>query len=211
MNGKHASIVWALATLAACGSVEVPRERFYRLALPAASAPDPQQAGVLRVHDLQLATSLDGDCLLLQDGVEVRAQPLARWVAPLDRLVTDAMVLGLSRARVCELVKAGADPGDETWSLRGRIVDFAEVRTARGSEARVTLELWLEAGDRRCFHEEFRTEQPIAAGGHEAVVGALSTGLQQVVQGVVARMRERDLFAAAKAAGQAPAVAVPAR
>lgn len=210
MNGKHLAAC-ALSLLAACGSVEVPRERFYRLSLPAAAAADPQQAGVLRVHDLQLATSLDGDCLLQQDGVEVRAQALARWVAPLDRLVTDAMVLGLSRARVCELVKAGLDPGGETWSLRGRIVDFAEVRGQAGAEARVTLELWLETGDRRLFHEEFSAVQSIAAGGHEAAVEALSSGLQKVVAGVVARMRERDLFAAAKAAEPPPAVAVPTR
>ena len=203
----------ALAALAfaACSSVEVPRERFYRLALPKVAAADPQQAGVLRVHDLQLATSPDGDCLLQQDGVEMRTQPLSRWVAPLDRLVTDALVLGLSRERVCELVKSGIDPGDENWSLRGRIVEFAEVRGERGAEAHVTLELWLESGDRRWFHDEFTAVQPIERSGAEAVVVALSDGLQQVVHGVVARMRERELFAAAKAAGASPAVAAPGR
>ena len=203
--------VSALGLLSACSSVELPREHFYRLALPQIAAPDPQQAGVLRVHDLQMATSLQADCLLQQDGVEVRAQALARWVAPLDRLVTDALTLGLARARVCELVKAAVDPGDETWSLRGRIVDFAEVRGEHGQEARVTLELWLETADRRLFHDEFTAVQPIERTGAEAAVAALSNGLQQVVAGVVARMRERDLFAAAKAAAAESAVAVPAR
>ena len=210
MNATRSLWLFGVLGLAACGAVAVPRERFYRLALPPVEAPDPQQAGVLRVHDLQLATSLDGDCLLQQEGVEVRTQPLARWVAPLDRLVTDAVVLGLARARVCELVKSGLDPGGETWSLRGRIVDFAEVRGEAGAMARVTLELWLEAGDRRLFHDEFTAVQPLGPAGPEAVVAALSRGLQEVVGAVVASMRQRDLFAAAKATAAA-AAAVPAR
>jgi uncharacterized lipoprotein YmbA len=100
-----------LAVLAACASVEVPVERLYRLDLPASASPDPGRAGVLRVQDLQLATALDGDRLLVQRGVRLEPRALDRWIAPLDRLVTDALVLGLSRARVCDLVKGGVDPG----------------------------------------------------------------------------------------------------
>jgi uncharacterized lipoprotein YmbA len=124
--------------------------------------------------------------------------------------VTDALVLGLSRARVGELVKGACDPGDETWTLRGRIVDFVEVAGDGGNRARVTLELWLQHQDRVLFHDEFAHEQPVGAGGDEAAVQALSHGVAQVVAGVVARMREQDLFAAARATTAALRAAGPA-
>ncbi len=199
-------VVVALA-LTGCSSVAVPSERFYRLELPASAAPDPGRAGVLRVQDLQLNTALDSDCLVRQDGVRLEPRPLSRWVAPLDRLVTDALVLGLSRARVCELVKGSADPGAETWNLRGRIVEFAE--TDGGTAARVTMELWLEADARLLFHDEFVAVEAIAVPGAEGAVAALSRGLQRVVGSVVARMRGLDLFAAARFRTGATAASSP--
>ncbi len=184
--------------LAACSSVEVPRERYFRLDLPVAKSPDPGRAGVLRVQDLQLGTALDSDCLLVQHGVLLEPRPLERWIAPLDRLVTDALVLGLSRARVCDLVKGAADSGSENWTLHGRIVEFGEARGEGAAEARVTLELWLEQRGELLFHDEFRVVEPIGTVGPEAAVAGLSTGLSRVVDGVVERMQARGLFAAAR-------------
>lgn len=203
----------ALFAFAACGSVEVPHERYYRLDVPAAATPDPAQGGVLRVQDLQLATALDSDCLMRVDGVQLSARPLARWIAPLDRLVTDALVLGLSRARVCELVKGGGDPGGEHWTLRGRIVDFVEADGSSGPEARVAIELWLEAGGRVLLHDEFAAQAAMADRSADAAVRALSDGLRRVVADVVARMQRQDLFAKARAAAAdgADAAAAPGR
>jgi len=214
----------AIALLAACSSVEVPVERYYRLQLSAADAPDPMRAGTLRVHDLQLGTALDSDRLLFQSGVTLEPRPLARWVAPLDRLVTDAMVLGLSRAKVCELVKGSADSGPETWSLHGRIVDFVQAQVADSvagqvdgekihavSEARVTLELWLMRDRELVFHDEFSRTEAVSESDPEAAVVALSRGLDHVVAGVVQKMRSLDLFAAAHAEQQVQLLARPPR
>lgn len=184
--------------LAACGSVAVPSERFYRLAASAPAEPDASKGGVLRVQDLQLSTALDSDCLMRQLGVQLEPRALARWIAPLDRLVTDAMVLGLSRARVCDLVKGAADPGGEDWALRGRIVDFAEVLEPAGAKARVSLELWLEADGRLVFHDEFVAERELAGSSAEFAVDGLSSALQGVVEELIRRMRARDLFAVAR-------------
>ena len=200
-----------IVTLAACSSVELPVERYYRLEPSAALAPDPIRAGILRVHDLQLGTALDSDRLLLQAGVRLEPRALARWVAPLDRLVTDAMVLGLSRARVCDLVKGSADAGPQTWSLHGRIVAFVEAVSDGGSQARVTLELWLERGDQLLFHDEFSCVEPLAESGSDQAVVALSRGLNQIVGRVVGRMRDMQLFAAAHAKKAARDVAGPSR
>jgi len=200
-----------VGVLAACSSVELPVERYYRLQPGEVSEPDPMRAGVLRVHDLQLGTALDGDRLLVQTGVRLEPRPLARWVAPLDRLVTDAMVLSLSRARVCDLVKGNADAGVETWSLHGRIVDFVEAVSGGGSEARVVLELWLERGDQLVFHDEFACVQPLQESGSEQAVTALSRGLNEIVGRVVSKMRARGLFAEAYATKMARDPARPVR
>ncbi|MFT4512931.1 MAG: putative lipoprotein YmbA [Planctomycetota bacterium] len=202
----------AILMLAACSSVEVPIERYYRLQPSEAEAPDPMRAGTLRVFDLQLGTALDSDRLLYQSGVSLEPRSLARWVAPLDRLVTDAMVLGLSRACVCELVKGSADAGPETWSLHGRIVDFVEAESKDGSsEARVTLELWLERDGQLVFHDEFHRVEQLQESGPDAAVVALSRGLNQIVEAVVDQMRSRQLFATAHKEQQAALVAQPLR
>jgi uncharacterized lipoprotein YmbA len=196
--------------LAACGSVVVPEERYFRLAALAAAEPDPDRGGVLRVLDLQLHTAIDADALLRQDGLRLRPWPLCRWVAPLDRLVTDALVLSLSRARVCELVKGAGDPGGETWTLHGRIVDFAEAAGATGRAAKVGVELWLQQGEQMLLHDEFRAEVALTAVSPEAAVDGLSSGLQQVASALVTRMRAGNLFALARAAAAAR-VAAPVR
>jgi len=198
------ALLAAVAVFGGCRSVEVPHERYFRLDLPAPSAGDSQRAGVLRVLDLQLGTALDSDCLLVVSGARILPRPLERWVAPLDRLITDALVLGLSRARVCALVKGGADPGLENWSLHGRIVEFAEVEDGAGSEARIALELWLEDGAGIVmFHDEFQASERLSEPGPDAAVAALSRGLQGIVGGVVQRMQANGLFAAARPAAPA--------
>ena len=202
---------FAILMFAACSSDEMPVERYYRLQPSEANTPDPMRAGTLRVHDLQLGTALDSDRLLFQSGVSLEPRRLARWVAPLDRLVTDAMVLGLSRARVCELVKSSADAGTETWALHGRIVDFVEAQAEHGSEARVTIELWLERDGQLVFHDEFRHVEPLQKSGPDAAVVALSRGLNQIIEGVVGQMRSLDLFATAYQDQHAALLAQPLR
>jgi hypothetical protein len=120
-------------------------------------------------------------------------------------------VVSLSRARVCELVKGGADAGGETWSLRGRIVDFVEATAGGATEARVTVELWLEANDRVLFHDEIAVHEVVGEAGDDAAVAALSRGVAAVAARVVERMRAQDLFAAARSSSAPIPAAVPAR
>jgi len=190
--------VCCLPCLHGCRSVEVPNERFFRIDPPASAADRQPGAGILRVFDLQLGRGLDSDCLMVADGVRLQPRPLDRWIAPLDRLVTDALVLGLSRSGACALVKGAVDPGPETWSLHGRIVEFAEVRGAVGPEARVVLELWLEAGGQLLVQGEFAASEPLREPGADAAVEALSRGVHGIVGSVVQRMQQDGLFAAAR-------------
>jgi ABC-type uncharacterized transport system auxiliary subunit len=159
--------------LVACAGVTVPEERLYRLPLPTRADRADGGVGVLRVFDLQAATAIDGDRLVVARGARLQPRPTERWVAPLDRLVTDALVSGLARSGVCALVKAGADPGPETWCLHGRILEFAEVHAGAGPEAHVVIELWLAQGDRIVFRDEFAARTKLREAGAEAAVAAL--------------------------------------
>lgn len=173
-----------LFALAACSAVELPVTQFYRLDVPVpASAGPPRPCGVLRVLDLQLANNLAGDCLLVADGpVRVMQSELHRWVAPLDRLATDAVVRELARSRMFERVLGGGDPGQEQLTLGGRILDFHEQRGGAVPAARVTLELWLLSGERQLLQREFGAERPlVAGGGPEALVQALSQAFGSVL------------------------------
>ena len=200
MNSKSlaAIAVCCLPWLPGCSSVAVPSERYFRLDPPAAAEGKEPGAGILRVFDLQLGRALDGDCLMVADGVRLQPRPLDRWIAPLDRLVTDALVLGLSRSGACVLVKGAVDPGAENWSLHGRIVEFAEVRGPNGPEARVVLELWLEAAGQLLFQGEFAAAEPLREPSADAAVAALSRSLHGIVGSVVQRMQQHSLFAAAR-------------
>lgn len=191
------SVLVAFAA-ASCGSVSVPRENYWRLDLPARDA---QKAGantnatsattrMLRVQDLQLGNAMSGDFLVVSHGPSrLSTRELDRWVAPLDRLATDALVLSLSRTGSFALVKGAGDGGAEDLTLNGRILDFCEHRNAAGERMAVAqFSFWLEGKDGLVFADEFRGASPIDSEGAEASVKALSLALQQVVDQVSSRI-----------------------
>lgn len=188
-----ASACALLGSLASCGSVSVPRESYWRLdlscndshkAVPAASS------HVLRVQDLQLGNAMSGDFLVVSHGPSrLSPRELDRWVAPLDRLATDALVLSLSRSGSFSLVKGAADGGAEDLTLNGRILDFCEHRSETGERtASAQFSFWLEGKDGLVFADEFRGTAKIEGEGAEASVKALSLALQQVVDQVSSRI-----------------------
>jgi len=202
-RGFHGALLLGLFA-AGCGSVQLPRERYWRLDLPVPAGSELPHGGILRVEDLQLANALHGDCLLQAIG-EAQLEPLEheRWIAPLERLVTDAVVLGLSRTRSFELVKGAGDAGREDQVLHGRVVDFAVHRGGRASSAHAVFEFWLEREGQLAFHDEFAASVPLAGDGPlardsaAAGVAALAQALQQVLDQLGGRMRQAGVFARA--------------
>jgi len=187
-----------LAWLAACGSVELPREHFWRLDLPAPAGGELPRGGVLRVDDLQLGNALSGDCLVRADGPNHLEQlELQRWIAPLDRLITEAVVLGLSRTRIFTLVKGAGDAGAEDHVLHGRVVEFGELTQGDTDVGRAVIQFWIEGKDGIALAEEIQAEVPLEGQGPEAAVRALSHALQQVLDELVGRMRAAGLLTGA--------------
>ena len=192
--------------LAACGSVQLPREHYWRLELPTAAPSGMQASQVLRVQDLQLGNALSGDCLVVADGPShLEARDLDRWIAPLDRLVTDAVVQGLSRTGTWTLVKGAADGGGEDCVLNGRILDFCEFRATADAPriARAAFSFWAESSGRVLFAEELRAEVAIAEAGPEGAVKALSAALQEITAELDAKLRTAAVL---RADGQAAPV-----
>ncbi len=184
-----------LLLLAGCGSVELPREHFWRLDLPAPAGGELPRAGVLRVADLQLGNALSGDCLVRADGpLHLEQLELQRWIAPLDRLMTDAVVLGLSRTQMFSLVKTAGDPGPEDQTLHGRVTEFAEQIEGGSPVARAAIQFWVEGKQGIVLAEELTAEVSLAGTGPEASVRALSHALQQVLDQLVGRLRTAGLL-----------------
>jgi ABC-type uncharacterized transport system auxiliary subunit len=191
MMRRNAMLLCAALALSSCSSVEVPRESWWRLDIPVAGlSANSRDACVLRVQDLQLGNAMSGDFLIIAHGPsKLEARELDRWVAPLDRLATDAFIVGLSRSGAFSLVKGAGDGGGEDLTLHGRITDFAEHRSDDGSRAAVAaFSLWVEGRDGVRFADEFRGVAPIEGQGAAASVKALSLALQQVIDQVRARI-----------------------
>jgi uncharacterized lipoprotein YmbA len=204
MKMKCILLVAAGILSASCGSVELPRESWWRLSVATERQPASMRQGVLRVADLQLGNALSGDCLLVANGpARLDPRPLDRWIAPLDRLVTDALVLSLTRSENFVLVKAATDPGVEDLTIRGRIIDFAEHVGEDGSTCRAVLALWVERDGQVVFQDEFAAAVPVDSGQQgraQGAVVALSTALQQVTGQLLGQMDRAGLLAGMHAA-----------
>lgn len=182
-------------SLGACGAVEVPEERYYRLALPEVPAAPgaeqkPRELGVLRVRSLELAATLDGDRIMVAESpVRLRALEFHRWVAPLPRMLQDELITGLRRSGAFTEVKSELDPSGEDLRLSGRVLDCHQVAGEGQWTALLRLELRLErAGDgRTLFRDEFVSRVPLQDGGQDGLVEGLSRGLQEVLQAFVQR------------------------
>lgn len=173
----------------ACGSVAVPEEQRYRLEWPRPAGGELPQMGVLRVLDLDVASHLQTDGLVVAEGpVRLRTCDLHRWAAPLDRLVTEALIQGLARTRMFALVKGAGDSGGEDLVLGGRVLAFEMAGGGEGVTGRAVLEAWVEQGSAR-RRLELRAEVPCRDGSPEAGVMALSAALAEVVDRLVGELR----------------------
>src|SRR5690606_6427104 len=196
------ALVLLSAALAACGSAELPQERWYRLQPPAPQAEVEGHAGVVRVGDLRLAGHLGGDRLLVAlSPVRVAAYELHRWAGPLEQLLADALVSGLRRTGCFTRVKTGIDPGGEDLLLTGRVLDFQQAPDADGGWCGlVTLDFELVDRDGMpLLQGEVQARTPLEAQGPEALVAALSRSVTEVIEGFVRRCAGAGVFGAAVA------------
>jgi len=201
----------ACLALAACGAVEVPSARSYRLPLPPGAAiarPAPQ---VLRVHDLRLAPHLSPDCLMVADGPSLlQPYPLDLWAGPLDRMVTDVVVRSLRRARAFADVKDGADVGAEDLVLTATITDFHYARRGEAAEALVAFDLQIRrASDHALLAaRELSARAPAASATAPAAVAALGEAVQDVVAQLVVACSQLPPSATGER-GRVPGLAAP--
>ena len=193
----RARTVLVLFLLASCSGVAIPEENFYRLDLPQVRGVKSRSPDVLRVEGFELASSLSSDRVLVSENqVQLRAYEFHRWINPLDRLVKDYILVGLTRAKAFAEVKGPEDGPGETLLLSGRILDFHQVAIAGGWSGKVTLALRLEvASDRRVlFQEEFSRSVPMGDSTPSAAVIALSQATSQVLEHFLSRCTEVGVF-----------------
>ncbi|HLU40214.1 MAG TPA: ABC-type transport auxiliary lipoprotein family protein [Planctomycetota bacterium] len=179
-----------LACAAACGAVEVPSPRTWRLAEIEGLRIERAAPHVVRVQDLRLAAHLSPDHLMVADGpLLLRAHELEQWAGPLDRMLTDVVISALRRAGAFADVKAGHDVGREDLWLSGTITDFCCAATPGGGKARVGLFLQLRrASDHALLlGRELKVETPLAERGAAAAVAGLGVALRTALAEWLAR------------------------
>jgi uncharacterized lipoprotein YmbA len=197
---------------AACGAVEVPTERTYRL--PATSEPARVAAGtnpgVLRVQDLRLAAHVSAERLMVADGPALlRAHELDRWAGPLDRLLTDFLVLALRRTATFADVKGPLDGGAESNWLQATVRDFHYQRQGDELVAIVAVDVQLRrAADASLLvARELQARVPAKGSTPSAAVQALAAATEQVVAALARLCRELPADAPSEPVGE-PAVPV---
>ena len=195
--------------LASCGSVVIPEEHYYRLALPelpvgtSVDTPVGMPGGsveVLRVEGFELASTLRGDRLLVAESpVQLRAYEFHRWISSLDRLVRDVVTAVLTRSNAFREVKGPTDGPGETLLLSGRILDFHQVADRGAWAGKVRFHLRLATGfdtgePRVLFQQEFTATVPMQGPSPAAAVVALSAATGRVIAGFLGRCRDVGVF-----------------
>ncbi len=196
MNGWATRATAVLAVVMAiglqgCGSVPAPELRFYRLDWPRPAGGELPRLGVLRVLDLRASAHLQGDALVLADGpVALHRSEGHRWAAPVERLVTEALIQGLGRSRMFAAVKDQGSAGGEDLLLDGRVLAFEPVRDDAGVRGRVALEVWIEQPGRAPLRREFQADVPCGDPTPAAAVTALSAALAAILDQLVGELRQ---------------------
>ena len=191
-------VLWfGLLGVAGCGSVEVPKQLYYRLEAPEPPKATIPRAGVLRVGGLELAADLAGDRVMVaENAVQVAPFVHHHWAGPLDGLLADVLVTGLRRAGWFERVKDPMAGGGEDWVLSGRVLDF---QLAPGEDGRwvgrATID--LELVDRQgalVFRDEFQRDVPAEGTDAAHVVHALSQSVAGILTDFGTRCERAGVF-----------------
>ncbi len=183
-----------LLLLSACGSVHLPEQNYYRLLPPQAlGAASRDQGYVLRVQSVRLASSLAHDRLMVSHSpVRLQAYEFHNWVSPLDQMVEDVLITGLSRQTAFLQVKDAGDGYGEDLCLNARILDFHQVQHNGQWSGRVSVavNLCTSKDQHSLLQEEFSATVPMQGSDPDALVLALSSGLSTVMTDMVARCEE---------------------
>ncbi len=186
-----------MLVLFGCGSVSLPEQHFYRLRLPEPTGGALQRAGILRVGELELSAVLAGDRLMVARGpVEMQPYEFHHWAGPLDVLVADTLVAGLSRSRCFSQVKAAGERGGEEFVLTGRVLNCHQEVNEDGWHGVVTLDLRLvDARDGRLyFQTELSRRRSATSTEPAALVLALSLAMAEIVEGILVECQRSGIF-----------------
>lgn len=190
--------VFLLAVSVGCGSVKVPETFYYRLALPnpepvaALQVPGPR----LGIAELRLGADLAGDRMMVAGGpVAVQFFHYHRWAAPLDRMLEDALLVGLARRGRFGDVRRATLPGDCDYELAAQVLRFGVAAEADGWVADVLVAVRLARPDGGLlFRQEFASRLPIAAREPAAAVRALSRAVGEIGAAFEAHCRAHGVF-----------------
>ena len=184
-----------IVLLAACSSVEVPEDRYFRLAV------SPQQAPVAQpVLTTLVVERFDVEGITAQRPVvhsqrgadfQLRQYVYAFWADSPSRMLQDVTVDALRAAGVAERVVTPGLRIDSDYRLTGRVRQLEHVR-GEPEAARVSLEFSLtrtRTGELLLLEQASR-EAVVAQTGVAAVVVAMNGALDEIYGRLIARIAE---------------------
>lgn len=214
MNGsktmlRRLAMAMTSVGLAACGAVEVPTERTWRLPLTDGVARDGAAGrGVLRVQDVRLAAHVSPERLMYAEaGARLQTHPLDVWAGPLDRMLTDFVTVALRRAGTFADVKAPLDVGAEDLWLNAVVREFHYERHGNGARAHVVADVQVRRANDAALllARELQVDVPLADPSAAQAVSGLAAATRQVVEQIAVACRSLGNEATVDSAVAAPA------
>ncbi len=172
------TIFLTLAVLAGCASA--PKIDYYTLSVERSVQAGP----TLNLEVERLATTgvLAGDRILIQASpTRVEHFATARWAGGLGELVQQKLATELGPER----------PGRRTVTVSGTVLACGQLDSPAGPLAEVRLEIELRDPTLRRFdapllRRSYETTTPVRGAGVEALVGALSRGVEEIAAAIAA-------------------------
>lgn len=183
MTVRNISQVAALLALSACGTVDVPQVHLYRLRPATVTAGFEHPSGTLGIGQITISSDLLGDQLVVRHG-QVRQSTFEyhQWAAPLDRLIAEALEVGLSRTGCFDDVLLDAGTHDVDYVLDAHVRGFHGAVRAGGwvGEATIVFRLTDSAGQ-TVLCTELTASRTVDRQDAESVAVALSFAIEGLI------------------------------
>ncbi len=195
-----------LLLLQSCGTVEVPDTTYYRLRLPPAAGGATLQGESIGIGAIRLSADLATDRLMVSEGpVRMHYYHYHQWAGSLDRLIGDALWLGLSRSGCFSDVVADAYSSDVDYVLDVHVHAFHLSVEDDGWHGHAAIEYRVSTPDgKTVMRREIESREPVAQHDPEGVVLALSIATDSLVDQLLGECERHGLF-------EREPVATPAR
>jgi ABC-type uncharacterized transport system auxiliary subunit len=174
-----------ILVLAVSACARAPELRYYTLDMSSSTERSPKyNIEIDRLRPTEPLTRKD--ILIKKTSTQIEYYALDHWAADVGELVTEKLKAELGARRI----------GQETLTLNGTILAFEQVDVPGGAEASIKIDLELRKPGGSRYDEPFlgkvyEVRLPAEAAAPDAIVNALSKGLEEIAGEIVRDVNDR--------------------